>query len=356
MMTGDKMEREKGRLLYIDILRILACFSVVMLHSAAQYWYDIPVTDRDWLIMNSYNAIVRFGVPIFVMISGVLFLDQKSAIDRKRLFFNNVLRLAIIYVVWSVIYGIYDCTAFEWSALKPENIFAEIYSGRYHLWYIPMIIGLYLLIPIWKKWLEGAVKQDVQYFLLLFMIFKIIRSTVMVIKPMECLAFVGGIFEFGTILDYQGYLILGYYIAHYGVEAKWYKYVYISGILGLVINIILGNYKSLRAGIPNGEIYDSFSLFTCFIVIALFVFGVEKMGKWNVPLRLQVIIKEVSLATLGIYLMHLLWMEVLQTIGIDSMMMSPLIGVPLCAVICFGLSFICAAILRRIPLIGRYVC
>ena len=350
------MEKEKGRLLYIDILRIVACFSVVMLHSAAQYWYDIPVSDRNWLIINSYNAIVRFGVPIFVMISGALFLNQKGVIDIKKIYLNNILRLVVIYVVWSAIYGIYDCTTFDWSAMKPGDFFAEIYSGRYHLWYIPMTIGLYMLIPIWKKWLEGATKQDVRYFLLLFIVFKILRSTIMVIKPMEWLAFVGGIFEFGTILDYQGYLILGYYIAHYGVEKRWHKFIYLAGALGLVINIVLGNYKSLRTGTPNGEIYDSFGLFTCLTVIALFIFGVEKMSKWNVSLRQQAVMKEVSMATLGIYLMHLLWMEILQSIGIDSMMASPLIGVPVCALICFAISFVCAAILRRIPLVGKFVC
>ena len=87
------------RMLHYDLLRILAAFSVVMLHSASQFWYTLPVTDKDWLIMNSYDSLVRFGVPVFVMISGALFLSDDKKTDIKRLYTHNILRLLIIYIV-----------------------------------------------------------------------------------------------------------------------------------------------------------------------------------------------------------------------------------------------------------------
>ena len=48
-----------------DLLRILAAFSVVILHISAQFWYDFDVTDFRWLTANSYDALFRFGVPVF---------------------------------------------------------------------------------------------------------------------------------------------------------------------------------------------------------------------------------------------------------------------------------------------------
>ena len=65
---------DKKRLIHYDLLRIFAAFSVVMLHSAAQFWYSLDIYSTEWLIANSYDALFRFGVPIFVMISGALFL------------------------------------------------------------------------------------------------------------------------------------------------------------------------------------------------------------------------------------------------------------------------------------------
>lgn len=347
---------KQERLIHIDILRILACFSVIMLHSAAQYWYGLPVTDKNWLVINSYDAVVRFGVPLFVMISGALFLDANREIDVKRLYTHNILRIVVIYFVWSAVYGLFDCRNYEWSALQPNDILLEIYNGRYHLWYLPMTVGLYMLIPVFKKWLDHASIKDVQYFLALFVIFKIVKYTIMVLKPMESLQFVWGAFELGDILDYPGYFILGYYIVHYGIAQNRHKWVYMAGVLGACANVVLGNYKALKIGVPNGDVYNSFSLFTFLMVTAIFLFGFEKVSKWNISSGIRKVIKEISMATFGIYLIHLLWMEILQSWGIDSMMVSPIVGVPLCAVICFALSYCCAAVLRRIPVIGKYIC
>lgn len=89
-----------------------------MLHSATQFWYDLDVRSTEWVIANSYNAVFRFGVPIFVMISGALFLDNGYKLNLKRLYTRNILRLVILYIVWSCIYGLYDCIGYGFAALS----------------------------------------------------------------------------------------------------------------------------------------------------------------------------------------------------------------------------------------------
>lgn len=347
---------KKERLIHFDILRILACFSVVMLHSAAVCWYDLPVDSTDWLIVNSYNAIVRFGVPIFVMISGVLFLTSENEINLERLYSHNILRLIGIYLLWSAAYGLYDCTKSDWSVLTLNDILTEVYAGRYHLWYLPMIIGFYMLMPIIKKWLVHAGKKDVQYYLGLFLVFQIGRWTVMAIKPTEWLNFLWKSVEVQNMIGYLGYLILGYYIVRYGIPSKWHKWVYIGGVFGAFANIGLSNFKSVQQGYADSEIYDSFGMFTFLMILAIFLFFVEKVSKMRVPAGLGKLIQEVSKATLGIYLVHLIWMEHLQSKGIHSMTITPVLGVPLLALVCFLLSYACAALLRRIPIVGKYIC
>ena len=95
--------KSETRLLHFDILRIIAAFSVVMLHSAAQFWYDLPVSDTNWIITNSYNALFRFGVPIFVMISGALFLNPEKETNIRKLFTHNIARILILFIFWSCI-------------------------------------------------------------------------------------------------------------------------------------------------------------------------------------------------------------------------------------------------------------
>lgn len=347
---------KQERMLHIDLLRIIACFSVVMLHSSAQYWYGLPLTDKNWLVINTYDALVRFGVPVFVMISGSLFLSPGKPVDLKRLYRHNILRLAILYIVWSAIYGLYDCLCSGQTSIGIQDVLKEIYSGRYHLWYLPMIIGLYMLLPLFKGWLKNASRRDVEYFLGLFLLFKIFRYTLLVLKPMDFAAFLLNIFDVDDILSYPGYFILGYYMTYYKIDRRWHKWIYAGGLLGAVANAGLSYYKSLRQGLPNGEVFDSFSLFTFLVVAALFLFSIEKVSKWKFNNVQRRIISELSQCTLGIYLMHLLCMELLASRGIDSMMLPPIAGVPLCALLCFCLCFLFTALLRRIPFLGRYLC
>lgn len=347
---------KQERLVHMDFLRILACFSVVMLHGAAQFWYDLPVTSAEWQIVNSYNAIVRFGVPIFVMISGAIFLSPGKEINIKRLYTHNILRLAIIYFVWSAFYGVFDCLRSEWSVLSVNDILTEVYAGRYHLWYLPMIIGLYMLVPVLQKGLKDLDKKDVEYFLLLFMIVKIGKTTILSLKSTEWMGFLFGVVGLDGILEYPGYFILGHYIVRYGIGKKWHKWIYIGGLTGSVINIGLSSYKALQAGATEAVVYDSFSLFTFFVVLAIFLFFHERVSKVHFSTRACKAIKEISMATLGIYLMHLAVLEALQDIGIHSMMVAPIIGVPLISLLCFVVCLPCAAILRRLPFLGRYIC
>ena len=111
-MKNMDINVNKNRLIYMDILRIIACFSVVMLHTAAQFWYTLPIDQLEWKIANSYDAVFRFGVPIFVMISGALFLNKEKVINIKKLYRHNILRLACVYIIWSCIYGLIDSRYF----------------------------------------------------------------------------------------------------------------------------------------------------------------------------------------------------------------------------------------------------
>jgi len=62
---------KKERIAYLDALRIFAMFMVIMLHTAAdQWWLVFSVNRNDWEVLNFYNSVVRFAVPIFAMISG----------------------------------------------------------------------------------------------------------------------------------------------------------------------------------------------------------------------------------------------------------------------------------------------
>ncbi len=344
-------------MLHYDLLRIIAAFSVVMLHVASQFWYTLPVTGMDWKIANTYDSLFRFGVPIFVMISGALFLGREMNI--KRLYTHNILRLFIVYVVWMTAYGLFDCRFFDYQAAGWRPYLQEILQGAYHLWFLPMLVCIYMLLPVLNVWIKNAERRNIEYFLLIFLVVKIGRETLLAVQSNQVVQFVLNIFgndEIHLAASYIGYFVLGYYIAHIGIPKKWHKWIYAGVIPSMILNLVLDYRRVAQTNAPSGLIYNSYGAFTFVIVVALFLFFTEVMSKVNYSVLAGKVIREVSAATFGIYVLHVGCITVLEELGIHSMVIPILAGIPLLGIGVFVICYLLAAVLRRIPFVGRYLC
>lgn len=350
------MAEVKVRKLHYDILRVLAAFSVVMLHSAAQFWYDLDIRSKEWVIANSYDAVFRFGVPIFVMISGAIFLDKNYELDVKKLYQHNILRLVILYVVWSMVYGLYDFRNWSIQDAGIKALLKEMLFGRYHLWFIPMIVGIYVLLPVLKSWVEYTKQKTIEYFLCIFIILQVGSETIRALTTTEEIHYILDLGKVEMVCGYVGYFVLGYYLAHIGISVKLKKFLYAMVMPAVLGNVVLGVLLAWKVNAPVAAIYDSFGIFTFIISIALFVFFCEKGSKEKTEKMGSKLLKEMSADTLGVYVMHVGLMEFTKDHGFHSMIVSNIIGIPLYAIACFIICALVAAVLRRIPFVGRFLC
>lgn len=341
--------------IHYDLLRIFAAFSVVVLHSAAQSWYYLSIDSKEWFIANAYDAVSRFGVPVFVMLSGALFLGRDRAIDIKRLYFKNILRMIIIYIVWSFLYGWYN-RGFDIAALNAKEIVRMILGSSYHLWFLPMLVGLYVLLPILQSWVLTTTKANIEYLLTAFIVLQIGRETVRALTFSDEIHTLLDVGNVEMICSYVGYFVLGHYVANIGISRKWHKWIYISCIPALVFSVVLSCWMTMRAGTPTGMVYDSFSLFTFIVAGAIFLAFTANKERITQRVRFQGLVRELSADTFGAYLIHLMVMYFLKEYGIHSCMFFNLFGIPFFSVVVFVLSLLAAAILRRIPVVGRYIC
>lgn len=347
----------KSRMIHLDLLRVFAAFSVVMLHSAAQFWYTLDMSSTEWLIANTYDALFRFGVPVFVMLSGALFLAPDYEMNVKRLYKHNILRLAIIYSVWSVVYGLLDCfTKYDIRQMGLKQILREIISGRYHLWYIPMLVGIYVTLPILRSWLEHAKKSTVQYFLILFIVLQVGEETLRALIFTDEIHAILDLIKVDMLSGYLGYFVLGYYLAHIGIGPKLKRALYIGVIPAMLANTVLGYFWTRRLGTQVTPIYDCFGMFTFVVATALFVFALDKWKEKKLSDRSSKWIEELSACTLGVYLLHVGLMEITLQCGFHSMILPNIIGIPVYAICSFTACTLIAWILRRLPFVGRYIC
>jgi surface polysaccharide O-acyltransferase-like enzyme len=98
-----------ARSYHLDILRIIAIFSVLLMHTAghtSSFFQNSPQTFT-YQFLSIFDTATRFAVPVFVMISGALFLDSNKVLSTKKLYRKNILRLVIAFFFWSLIYVLF---------------------------------------------------------------------------------------------------------------------------------------------------------------------------------------------------------------------------------------------------------
>ena len=359
-------QEKPGRDISFDLLRIIAAFSVVVLHVSGLYISANEVGSMDFKLANLINSVSRFGVTIFVMISGSIFLSESKVIKTSKLWIHNILRMMIIFGVWSYAYYVYQSLyhwKFDfWNHGLVRTVTGCVYASD-HFWFIFMIIGLYALVPFLRTWIHHAGKKELDYFVVLFLVFQVGRTTIGNLLDKSLVQKILDMVKIVELSWYLGYFVLGYIIIRYGVSKRLKVLIYSMVLVGIVANYIVSDYLLVRQGVYSPGIYDSFGIFTCIQTIAIFVFirdiysgknASQKSGTWKTSI--QNVIVNLSKDTLGIYLMHVGLLDFFRSEGIIIGNMPALPGIVLLSLLSFGICGVTAAILRRIPVIGRYMC
>lgn len=108
MDTATTVIQKPNRILYLDILRFIAIFGVVLLHVSDDGFLR-GVDTEEWVPSLVYVTLSHWILPMFVMISGALFLNPKKNVSKRDLFTKYILRLVLAYVFWVIAY-----TAIDW--------------------------------------------------------------------------------------------------------------------------------------------------------------------------------------------------------------------------------------------------
>lgn len=342
-----------------DFLRIIAALSVVVLHVSGQFIMSYPVGSTEFCISNFINSVSRFGVPIFVMISGAIFLSEERTVSISRIWSKNILRLLIVFLIWSLGYYIFQSLYYWhfdfWNQGLLRTLTGCIYASE-HFWFLFMIMGLYALVPILRTWVHHASTKELYYFSALFVVFQILRTTFTVLLDKSLINKLSDMFTIVELSGYLGYFILGYLLTAHPVSSKIRLAVYSLTPIGIVVNYSVSHYLSNKNGLYTPGIYDCFGIFTFIHVIALFLFVTDLIPKEITNPKLSSCLKQLSMDTLGIYMMHVALLEYFVNENILFGHIHPVPGILLLSIICFVISGMVSAILRRIPFIGHYIC
>lgn len=357
-MGENKLEIGK-RVIYLDVLRIVAIFAVIVLHVSASNLFNIPINGFNWQVFNVYDSMVRFCVPVFIMISGVLFLDPRREIKVERLFKHNIRRLIIAFIFWSLLYACYGTIDKILNGVSIDKnliiyFIKEFIYGHYHMTFLYIIIGLYLIVPLLRK--ITADKKLTQYFIMLAFVFCYMVNILIYIPTLgNVVSTLSTKININFVLGYTCYFVVGYYLNRYDLKSRTKKIVYFLAIISLILTIIGTSVWSLKLGKATENLYRYLLPTTFFISVAIFIGVKEKFSKIKLKDKTTNIMEKVSKLTFGIYLVHDFFNIFLQKIGIITTAFNPIISVPVISIIVFLCSLIASYTISKNKVLKKYI-
>ena len=335
-VNSPQQNLESKRYFYLDLLRIIATFGVIFIHLSmdTNYWYVALV----------YDGMVRWSVPVFVMISGALFLNPRKELSISTVLNKYIKRLLLSYIFWYLFYCLFRFTR-DCIASNSFEITYLSFTPHFHLWFLPMLMCVYLLIPILRK---IACENDLLRYALLLWVVCLTFNFIMIRTVPQ----ISGLFQMNQVIGYAGYFLLGYYLAYKSWTKRQQFIIYLSGILGVLIivfgSVFLYYYKGV---IPTRFLYNV-TLHVAVMASALFLF-IKQIAP-RIEKQLAGFVRYVRKSLFGIYLVHLIWIMLLERPNIWNLCNHALL-IPLLAIVVFILSLYTTKLLSCIPFLKRFV-
>ncbi|MBV4191975.1 acyltransferase [Bacteroides fragilis] len=362
-----ELQKNPQHIVWLDVVRFVAMFTVVCCHCTDPFNFypgTAPNIDEIKLWGAIYGALLRPCVPLFVMITGALLLPVRGEVSvfyKKR-----IPRVLWPFLIWSVIYNL-----FPWITgllgIKPEIILDFFpYSGEevmrqslsisldyiaqipfnfsivdVHMWYIYLLIGLYLYLPVFSAWVEKASDKAKLWFLGAWAITLLLPYYNQFVAQYlwgTCSWNAFGMFYY--FAGFNGYLLLGHYLRN----LDWT----LGKILAIGLPMFVIGYAVTFFGfryitaLPeySDEMLELFFTY-CSLNVVMMTIPVFMLCK-KVNFRSEGIKKALANLTLcgfGIYMIHYFFtgpsVLLVRTLGV------PLgIQIPVASVMAFGVSWL----------------
>ena len=371
----------KSRIVFLDYLRVVAIFMVMLVHACEQYYFD---ADGGFFIASRWDAwwvvaidsACRAAVPLFVMASAYLLFPIRgtnaAAQDGMGAWLRHrILRVGVPFAIWAAVYN------WKFDGGWSNCLFNFPAATGGHLWFVPMLIGLYLLMPLLSPWAEKVEKKELRGWILLWLF----TTTFPYLRKL-CGYWCGepafgaipylygecpwnGFGTFHYVSGFIGYMLLGLYFRRFSGEISWSRTLgFALPLLAIGWMIVAGGFyfriSNYGAGFPVSAPYAAavdleMSWEFCSLGVAMTVIGyfllIRKLtSDWTFYRR---VILPLSGASYGVYLIHIL--VLVSVIGWFKPSVTTPIAIIAAATTTFGLSSLISIIGRNLPKIGKWL-
>ena len=357
-MSQTQSQRQSSRHWPLDLMRILATYGVVLMHTSplpAEYQLaDHPA----WRASMALSILFRWCVPVFFMVSGALFLNPKRSFSVRKLYRKNILRIATCFVFWSAFYALAHCAIMgkgKWTFLN------QLLRGHYHMWYIFAILALYMLLPMLRKMTES--RKLTEYFLglgflFVFLLPRLISFALMLNPPhADVVASIQSAVRQVNPLSGANsvfYFVLGYYLQAYPLKKAVRIPLWLAGAAGYLATVVLTIWHTGLTQSVSGQFYGPDSTTVLAMSVAVFLLFEHAFARYQPGARMQRLLLTLSECSFGVYLVHPFLIERLGPVfePVPAVMVLGTVGVALGVyLVSLAISFL----IHKIPFLNRYI-
>lgn len=288
---------ESGRIYYIDILKALSIFSVILIHVFA-----LGLTSQvKGIVVSNFSETFKFAVPVFLMVTGTLLLNRDygsiTSFLKKR--YSRIIPPYLLWVIF-IIFALLLPALLNDGPIVINEIISKIFTFNF-AWYFWLMIGTYLMIPVINAFIRTDDIKASKYIVLLFVISSILYQFLMLIKSYSYV-------ELRFFIMPIGYLCLGYLLANYKFKRE--RLIFIIAILSFItvsaFETIYGQYPELLLILNNLDTGQASNMDVSVlrIIQASSVFLIIKYLSPRLS-KIRGIVTNISRSSYGMYLVHI---------------------------------------------------
>ena len=350
----EQKRENKDRLIGLDLLKIVSAFMIAVIHASSGVFNNHELGSLVWKEGLILNAVTRFAVPVFLMISGALLLGRKISLDKA---IRKAIIAGIALFVWSFAFILTKKILWNDGNVIHDTLmifFNKRVSG--HLWYGYLLIWIYLFSPILNIMYESLSNKIRIYFIILGLLIPSAIDSVIYYFSLDVQILQNSFFIYMN-LGYISVLFMGRMI-YENKEGISLILGGISSVIGLVLTILLTEGISRRLGVSTHTFFSELEIGNVMYAFGIMLLGCKLSWKGDNTFIKKIIIKVSELA-MGIYFSHALVMWLIgDTISFRGITFKIDNSVPECllfVVIIFVTTIIMIAPLSNIPYLKKLV-
>lgn len=290
------MEQKSTRNATIDLMRIIACFMVIVNHTTTAVYQNVDIS-ADWFLSVGYLYLSKAAVPIFLMITGYIMLGKCDSYGKA---IWRFVRICLIVVIFSLPFYVENYAGGSLLNMNPVSYLLEIWKNPITMayWYLYLYAGIMLMLPFLQRFAGALTKKDYHAFFIICLAISSVWPILVHHKPL---------LEYSACVELPLFnaalctLMLGAYMKRWGQECRVPNFVcIIVFLLSCAFSVVMTYLEYVKSGGQDYLFYDEINYLPIMVQsVCLFLL----LNRITVADKWKKLITAIGKCTFGIYLL-----------------------------------------------------